>query len=157
MARLTVAAVFGLTVVFGGAVKVHAAEDIETVARENDVDPVLLAGAVNTTGLEPQTYLAAVGEDKGHMRTLAPAAPAATSSPRVECVIWHESQGVPTAVNPRSGAAGLGQFLPSTWRSTPQGQAGYSVFNAAANREAVAWMLRVGRGREFEVITRGLC
>ena len=31
------------------------------------------------------------------------------------CVIQRESGGNPTAVNPSSGAAGLYQFLPSTW------------------------------------------
>jgi soluble lytic murein transglycosylase-like protein len=29
-------------------------------------------------------------------------------------IIWHESRGHPDAVNPESGATGLGQFLPST-------------------------------------------
>jgi hypothetical protein len=33
------------------------------------------------------------------------------------CIIQHESGGNPRAVNPRSGAAGLFQFLPSTWHS----------------------------------------
>jgi hypothetical protein len=66
------------------------------------------------------------------------------------CIIWRESRGNPNAVNPRSGASGLGQFLPSTWRTTPY--AGYSVFNAWANRQAVIWMLSVGRGKEFVTI-----
>ena len=130
------------------------ANELEDVAAEAGVDAVLLEGAVNTTGLAPRTYLTAVGEARD---VRVPAAPTAPANSRVDCVIWYESRGVPTAVNPRSGASGLGQFLPSTWRTTPQGKAGYSVFNAAANREAVAWMLAVGRGREFEVITRGLC
>jgi hypothetical protein len=76
---------------------------------------------------------------------------------RVDCVAWYESHDIPTAVNPRSGAAGLGQFLRSTWLSTPQGQAGLSVFDAVANRAAIAWMLQVGRAREFAVVTVGLC
>ena len=32
------------------------------------------------------------------------------------CVIQRESSGIPTAVNPSSGAGGLYQFLPSTWQ-----------------------------------------
>ena len=71
---------------------------------------------------------------------------------RADCIISRESQGDPGAVNRRSGASGLGQFLPGTWASTPQGKAGYSVFNASANRQAVIWMLSVGRGREFNTI-----
>jgi len=75
----------------------------------------------------------------------------------VACIIAHESQGNPRAVNPRTGASGLGQFLTSTWRTTPQGRAGASVFDPVANRAAVQWMLDAGRAREFSVVTSGLC
>lgn len=34
---------------------------------------------------------------------------------RLQCVISRESGGNPRAVNPSSGAAGLGQWLPSSW------------------------------------------
>ena len=110
-------------------------------------------GAVNTLReagyeVDATTYMISEG--------LLPA-PRPATSPRVECIIWHESRGVSSAVNRRSGASGLGQFLPSTWRSTPQGRAGMSVFDPVANRAAVAWMLSAGRAREFEVVTRGLC
>jgi hypothetical protein len=84
----------------------------------------------------------------------APAAPSRLDR-LVECVIWRESRGNPNAVNPRSGASGLGQFLRGTWLSTPQGRAGYSVFDPSANRAAVRWMIEVGRGREF--VTIGGC
>lgn len=72
-----------------------------------------------------------------------------------DCIIARESRGNPNAVNRSSGASGLGQFLGSTWKSTPQGKAGYSVFDPVANRAAVIWMLSVGRGREF--VTIGGC
>ena len=154
MARFVVGAAFGVLVglVAGAALGVRA-DDVEAAALEAGVDPQDLQGAVNSTGISARDYLAAVGE----LGEPDPQPPAARSSPRGECVIWHESRNVPTAVNPRSGAAGLGQFLPSTWRTTPQGQAGYSVFNAAANRAAVEWMLAVGRGREFDVVRLGYC
>jgi hypothetical protein len=84
-------------------------------------------------------------------------APDAALERRGDCVAWYESHGIPTAVNPRSGAAGLGQFLRSTWLSTPQGQAGLSVFDPTANRAAIIWMLQVGRAREFAVVGAGLC
>jgi hypothetical protein len=47
-----------------------------------------------------------------------------------------ESGYNPNAVNRGSGAAGLFQFMPSTWRSMPQG--GQSVFNPVANAQAAA-------------------
>jgi len=53
----------------------------------------------------------------------------------------------PLAVNRSSGASGLFQFLPSTWRTTPY--ASSSIFNATANANAAAWMWSVGRQREW--------
>ncbi|MBO0682601.1 MAG: transglycosylase SLT domain-containing protein [Candidatus Dormibacteraeota bacterium] len=50
-----------------------------------------------------------------------------------------ESGYNPNAVNPSSGASGLFQFLPSSWASTPQGKAGQSVFDPAANAAGAAW------------------
>lgn len=50
------------------------------------------------------------------------------------------------ARNP-SGASGLFQFLPSTWRSTPFG--GFSIWSPYANALAAGWMHRVGRGGEW--------
>jgi len=46
-----------------------------------------------------------------------------------------------------SGASGLFQFLPSTWRSTPY--APFSVWSPYANALAAGWMHRVGRGGEW--------
>jgi soluble lytic murein transglycosylase-like protein len=123
-------------------------------------DPVALAGAVASTGVDPWTYLQTTpGElDPPPAHANFPGQSyTSQSSPRVDCIIHYESRGDARAVNPRSGAAGLGQFLASTWRSTPQGRAGLSVFNAEANRAAVGWMLSAGRAREFAVVAAGLC
>jgi hypothetical protein len=51
-----------------------------------------------------------------------------------------------TAANP-SGASGLFQFLPSTWRSTPYGV--FSVWSPYANALAAGWMHLNGRGGEW--------
>jgi hypothetical protein len=51
------------------------------------------------------------------------------------------------AVNSSSGAAGLFQFLWSTWRRTPFAR--FSPFSAIANALAAGWMHLVGRGREW--------
>lgn len=53
----------------------------------------------------------------------------------------------PNAYNARSGASGLFQFLPGTWRTTPY--ASYSIFDAWANANAAAWMWSVGRRGEW--------
>jgi soluble lytic murein transglycosylase-like protein len=57
-----------------------------------------------------------------------------------------ESRLDPGAWNP-SGAIGLLQFLPSTWRSTPY--ADESPWRAKWAALAGAWMHRVGRGGEW--------
>jgi hypothetical protein len=57
------------------------------------------------------------------------------------CVAEHESGFDPLAVNPSTGAAGLFQFLPSTWASLSElaGWGGASVFDARANAAVAAW------------------
>lgn len=57
-------------------------------------------------------------------------------------IINCESNGDPDAVNPYSGAAGLFQFLPSTWASTAP-KAGYpeaSPYDPEANVASAAWL-----------------
>jgi hypothetical protein len=59
---------------------------------------------------------------------------------------WCESRDDPSAQN-ASGASGLFQFLPSTWRSTPY--AGASIFSPYASALAAGWMQAHGRGGEW--------
>ena len=155
MARFAVGAVIGVMVgvVVGAALGIRAQPDeVEAAALEAGVDATDLRGALNTTGLAARDYLVSTGELE------PPRAPVPSAlERRIDCIIARESHGVPTAVNRSSGASGLGQFLRSTWLTTPQGRAGLSVFDAAANRAAVRWMLEVGRAREFAVVTMGLC
>lgn len=49
--------------------------------------------------------------------------------------------------NSGSGASGLFQFLPSTWRGTPFGR--FSVWSPYANALAAGWMHVHGRGGEW--------
>ena len=58
-----------------------------------------------------------------------------------------ESNLDPNAYNARSGASGLFQFLPGTWRTTPY--AASSIFDPTANANAAAWMWSVGRRGEW--------
>ena len=55
-----------------------------------------------------------------------------------------ESGYNPLATNPYSGAAGLFQFLPSTWARTPY--AAQSIYSAQANAAAAAWLYRQDLG-----------
>lgn len=58
-------------------------------------------------------------------------------------VIKCESGGNPSAVNSRSGAAGLFQFMPSTWGNASRGAgfAGVSALNGEANIAAASWLV----------------
>lgn len=143
MTRLAIASALSLMVATTTMARAESdvPDEVQTVADEAGVNSVDLLGAMNTTGLDARTYECLADG------LLCPPKP--TTSPLVECVIQHESHGNPNAVNRSSGASGLGQFLPSTWRTTPQGRAGLSVFDPNANRAAVAYMISAGRGREF--------
>ena len=57
------------------------------------------------------------------------------------CVAEAESGFDPRAVNPSTGAAGVFQFLPSTWESLSElaGRTGASVFDVRANVAVAAW------------------
>ena len=58
----------------------------------------------------------------------------------IASIVKGESQFKADAYNP-SGASGLGQWMPRTWASTPQGKAGLSPFDPVADIEAMAWTL----------------
>jgi soluble lytic murein transglycosylase-like protein len=59
-----------------------------------------------------------------------------------------ESGGSATARN-ASGATGLFQFMPSTFASTPQGQAGASITDPVASAQAAAWMYSQGQQSQW--------
>jgi hypothetical protein len=78
-------------------------------------------------------------------------------NPRLACIRRVESHNDPNATNRYSGAMGLYQFLPSTWRTTPQGRAGLSAYDPVAATAAANWMLSVGRAREWVAVSGGWC
>ena len=92
------------------------AQAVVDAAEASGVDPVDLAGAVNTTGLEPREYLYAVGE-LARPYVPPPYRPAASAtgpyglSPYLARVAWCESRYNPNAVG-RRGEVGLFQLLP---------------------------------------------
>ena len=69
-------------------------------------------------------------------------------------IIGGESKGNPNARNRKAiwngeHAAGLWQFIPSTFYSTPYGKAGMSLWSPCASSLAAGWMHEHGRGREW--------
>jgi hypothetical protein len=63
------------------------------------------------------------------------------SSDTPRCIAFHESGYNQYSKNKRSSASGVFQYLSKTWRSTDEGRAGKSVFDADANvKAAVKYM-----------------
>jgi hypothetical protein len=78
-------------------------------------------------------------------------------APRLDCIIARESGWDPSQQNPRSKAAGLAQFLPSTWATTPPGESGVSPFDALANIDAAIWLARTKGWAQWQVYVLGHC
>jgi hypothetical protein len=76
---------------------------------------------------------------------------------RLACIARVESHNDPNATNRYSKAAGLYQFLWSTWATTPQGRAGMSPYDPVAATAAAEWMIRNGRAREWVAVSGGSC
>lgn len=141
--RLALASAVALTLVAAHPARASSESDVQAAATLAGVDETDLAGAVNSTGLSPKDYLMAVGEIPR---------PATKPSGRLQCIARVESHNDPNATNRWSGAAGLYQFLPSTWMTTPQGRAGRSPYDPEAATEAAQWMIDVGRIREWDAV-----
>jgi surface rod structure-forming protein G/transglycosylase-like protein with SLT domain len=66
-------------------------------------------------------------------------------------VAWCESRYNPSAINARSGASGLFQFMPATWaaNSVRAGYAGASVFDPVASANVAAYMFSRGQAGQW--------
>lgn len=66
-------------------------------------------------------------------------------------VAWCESRYNPYAVNARSGASGLFQFMPATWaaNSVRAGYAGASAFDPVASANVAAYMFHNGQAGQW--------
>lgn len=61
---------------------------------------------------------------------------------KLRCIAIRESGlGTQRTPEPSSGASGIAQFLPSTWRSTPFYAAGFSIWDDVANMLAAAQII----------------
>jgi hypothetical protein len=78
-------------------------------------------------------------------------------APRLDCIITGESGWDPTQQNPRSRAAGLAQFMPSTWATTPEGQRGLSPSEPIASIDAAIWLAQTKGFSQWQVYVQGGC
>jgi hypothetical protein len=78
-------------------------------------------------------------------------------APRLDCIISGESGWEPSQQNARTRAAGLAQFVPSTWAATPEGKQGLSPFEPLANIDAAIWLARTRGWTQWQVYTNGQC
>ncbi len=81
---------------------------------------------------------------------------------RALCILAAESGGNPDAKNPRSSAAGLFQFLRSTWDSVPLSVSGGSydsgaVYDPESNIRSAAWLQAAWGWSQWSPYNRGLC
>jgi hypothetical protein len=142
MARFAVGVIFGVVVgtVLGAAAGLHADEasaEVQAAAVAAHVDPVDLAGAVNSVGVDPYTYLRSTGELPPLPRE--PAKPPSVWDRLVSCEAsgnWHANTG--------NGFAGGLQFTPGTWRS--YGGVGSPAQASREAQIAVAERVLVGQG-----------
>ncbi len=105
-------------------------------------DPSIEEIAATAQALEPREYLYQQAPDL---------------APRLDCIIAGESGWDPAQQNGRTRAAGLAQFLPSTWAATPQGQQGLSPFEPLPNIDAAIWLARTKGWTQWQVYTQGRC
>jgi soluble lytic murein transglycosylase-like protein len=61
----------------------------------------------------------------------------------LRAIAWRESRFLPQVTNARSGAAGLMQFLPSTWRTLSRwaGYGGASAYDPWSAAHVAAWTI----------------
>jgi hypothetical protein len=153
-----------LTTVAGAALGSHAAdpepsEQVKHAAADAGVDPIQLAGAVNSVHVDPYVYLRSEGLLE-HASTLPPPAPVLSTPPvlpavsaRVACIESKESGGANVANARGSGAGGVLQYMPSTFaaHAAEMGHPEYSLWNPAQARAVAAWDLAKGRRAQWTV------
>ena len=137
----------GLTGLADNTYRVHVVDGAEAgralVASAVVVSPVAEVRRVGTKPAPAPSDIAAV---------IGSAAAAWGADPdQLLRVAWCESRYNPYAVNARSGAAGLFQFMPATWaaNSVRAGFGGASVFDAVANANTAAYMFRNGQAAQW--------
>jgi len=142
---MTVAVALWLS--FGAApVRAQQAEDLESVAQEAGVDATDLLGALfSQPGVEARQYLIFDGK-------LTPPVPVITDW-RVACIEAKESQGFNVWNRQGSGAGGVMQYMPGTFRAhaAEMGHPEWSLWVPWQARAVAAHDLALGRRRQWTV------
>ena len=133
--------------------------EVEVAAAQAGVSVVDLMGAVNTTQLDPFTYLRAVGElpplpHDPPLRLVANPPPVANAlAARVACIESKESGGANVANARGSGAGGVLQFMPGTFaaHAAEMGHPEWSLWNPGQARAVAAHDLALGRRSQWTV------
>jgi len=124
--------------------------EVSQAAAAAHVDPVDLAGAVNSVGVDPYVYLRGTGE--------LPPLPTSTDRPspvsgRVACIEAKESQGRNIANERGSGAVGVLQYMPGTFaaHAAEMGHPEWSPWSPPQARAVAAHDLALGRRAQWSV------
>jgi hypothetical protein len=157
VSRLLLGALVGATVaiVTATALGLHAetlpSAEVTEKAQALGLNEWDLQGALNTTGYDLDTYLCLDGDAPCPKPPPPPPVPVLSGiEQRLACAVRWESHGNPNATNPRSGAAGLYQFLWSTWYAIPARiTRGRSPYDPVAAHEAAVWLASQDNGRGF--------
>jgi hypothetical protein len=138
---------------------IEIAADVEELANEVGLEPILLQGAVNSVKTPPRTYLQ-------HEGLLEPPAPTPARSPagavpvapasvmnRVACIEAKESGGANVANARGSGAGGVMQYMDSTFaaHAREMGHPEWSKWNPVQARAVAAHDLQMGRRAQWDV------
>jgi surface rod structure-forming protein G/transglycosylase-like protein with SLT domain/uncharacterized protein DUF348 len=143
----TVVVTAGITGLADNTYRVHVVDGAETsrtlVSSFEVVTPV---AEVRRVGTKPAP---APGDIESIIRTAA--ATWGADPNQLLRVAWCESRYNSYAVNARSGAAGLFQFMPATWaaNSVRAGYAGASVFDPVASANVAAYMFAHGQAGQW--------
>jgi soluble lytic murein transglycosylase-like protein len=115
------------------------------VQEQGALDPLLITEWTDMVARHPEHYSQPVPLDPGSYNTGSWESLIQIHFPEADWpwarrVMACESKGNPDATNSTSGAAGLFQFIPSTWEWAKP-YPGASPYDAPANVEAAAWLL----------------
>jgi hypothetical protein len=130
------------------AASAQVASETYQTATDNNVDPVDLQGAVNTTGLDALEYLWATGEvDRPQPVVVVAVAPVSSVWTRLKGC---ESPGLGWNANTGNGFEGGIQFLNSTWHANGGGRYAQHAYQASADQQiAVGATLLARSGGRF--------